>query len=155
MRTHIFITALCTAAVAASGAAAAPFLSVASSEEYGEYIVGPDGRPVYAFVTEVSGGDDIPALESCHEPCRERWPPVFVDGDFTVAEPLNPDLAASLRDEAGDVAVYNSEPLFYFAMDRPGEEPEGQSIHSFGGWWYLMTPEGDYIEAGITPEISE
>ena len=153
MRRNILFTAFFMAVAGASVASAEAALSIASSEEFGEYIVGPDGRPVYAFVTEGRAGDNLPALESCNKPCRERWPPVFVDSDLTVAEPLDPDLAAMLEDGGGKVAVYNSEPLFHFVMDEAGQEPVGQGIHSFGGWWYLISPDGEYIETGITPEV--
>lgn len=155
MRKTATIAAVCAALSTQTAWAQEPFLSVAVSDEYGQYIVGPANRPVYAFVTERRAGDDLAALESCNKPCRERWPPAFTAPDFPVADPLDPELTTTLKDQAGDVAVYNGEPLFYFVMDEAGAEPVGQGIHSFGGWWYLMSPDGAYIDTGITPELPD
>lgn len=152
MRTVIYLSAIGMAALTLSAAHAEPFLSIGISEDYGEHVVGPDGRPVYAFETELRGGDGLAPLESCLDPCRERWPPVFSGTDIAVGEGLDPELAGTIEDQAGRVAVYAGEPLFYFFEDQPGQEPVGQAIHSFGGWWYLMRPDGKFIDTGITPE---
>ena len=32
------------------------------------------------------------------------------------------------------------------ARDQAGPPPQGQDIHSFGGEWYLLGPQGEKIE---------
>lgn len=139
----------------AFAATAAPTLSTAVHEEYGVYITGPDGRPVYTFVTSERGGDDLAPLKSCDTPCRLRWPLVFSEDDVTVDDHLSSDLAGTAEDSEGKVVTYANQPLFYFYDDVPGGAPQGQGIHSFGGWWYLLTPDGAHIDTGITPEIAD
>ena len=30
--------------------------------------------------------------------------------------------------------------------------PQGQQIHTYGGWWYLVALDGEPIETGILPD---
>jgi len=132
----------------------APTLSIDATEEYGRYLVGPDGRPVYAFVTEdVRGGSDITPIEACVERCLEDWPLVTISApNFQVAEGVDPFLAEPLEWEGNLVLVYDSRVLFHYFRDEPGGEPRGQQIHEYGGWWYLMRPDGSLIQSGIAPD---
>lgn len=129
-------------------------LSIATSDDYGQYLVGPDGRPLYAFVTEdVRGGNEITPLLACQERCLDDWPLATVpEPDFLVAEGVDPFLAEPLEWMGELVLVYDSKALFYYFRDEPGEPPRGQEIHEWGGWWYLMRPDGTLIRTGIAPE---
>jgi hypothetical protein len=131
-----------------------PVLSIAETEAHGRYLVGPDGRPVYAFVTEdVRGGNEITPIVACIERCLEDWPLVTLDApDFLVAEGVDPVLAEPLEWEGDLVLVYDSRAMFYFHRDVPGQAPQGQALHEWGGWWYLVRPDGELIETGIAPE---
>ena len=136
----------------AAPAEEAPSLTVALTEEHGRYLVGPAGLPVYAFHTDVRAGDNTPPLQSCKERCREDWPVVTVAGEATVAEGLEPGLATFLREDDGKrVLVYDSQPLFYFHADTRADDPQGHGIHTYGGWWYLVSPSGAPIVTGIMP----
>jgi predicted lipoprotein with Yx(FWY)xxD motif len=128
-----------------------PTLSVAVSEEYGPVIVGANGLPVYAFLTELEAGDGETPVESCEADCREDWPPVTAEAGITVGEGLDPDLAATLEHEGVTFAVYNSQALFHFFRDTPGSEPEGHGLSTYGGWWTLLTPAGLPVEDGLLP----
>jgi predicted lipoprotein with Yx(FWY)xxD motif len=132
----------------------APALSIAETPALGQYLVGPDGRPVYAFVTEeVRGGNDLAPLTACIERCLEDWPLVTLEAtDFVVAEGVDPGLAESLEWEGHLVLVYASRELFYYARDAAGEAPEGQELHEWGGWWYLLRPDGSLIRTGVAPD---
>jgi hypothetical protein len=129
-------------------------LSIAETSEFGRYLVGPDGRPVYAFVTEdVRGGNDLAPRTACIERCLEDWPLVTLEApDFVVAEGVDPRLAESLEWEGDLVLVYASRELFYYGRDAEGEAPEGQEQHEWGGWWYLMRPDGSLIRTGVAPD---
>ena len=130
-------------------------LSVAGSEDYGPYLVGPDGRPVYAFVTEdVRGGNEITPLLACQERCLEDWPLVTLPAeDFLVGRGVSPVLAEPLGWYGDLVLIYASRAMFHYHRDEPGEPPRGQEIHEWGGWWYLVRPDGTLIETGIAPEV--
>jgi hypothetical protein len=132
----------------------APMLSIAEGEAYGRYLLGPDGRPVYAFVTEdVRGGNDITPIVACIERCLEDWPLVTLPApDFLVAQGVDPMLAEPLEWEGQLVLVYNSKVMFYYHRDEPGEPPQGQEVHEWGGWWYLVRPDGTLIQSGIAPD---
>ena len=129
-----------------------PVLDVAVSEEYGAYLVGREGLPVYAFVTDVRGGDDLTPLVSCQGRCLEDWPLVTVEGETV---PISDDVSRFLVDtvdwKGANVVVYASNALFYYFRDEPSGEPRGQAVHTWGGWWYLVRPDGELIETGIAP----
>lgn len=131
-----------------------PMLTIAATDAYGRYLVGPDGRPVYAFVTEgVRGGNDIAPITACIEGCLEDWPLVTLPApNFTVAEGIDPVLAEPLEWQGELVLVYDSRTMFYYHRDAPGEVPQGQALHEWGGWWYLVRPDGTLIETGVAPE---
>ncbi len=150
IRTAILIAGL-TAGLAAAANAQQTTLSIAESGEYGPYVVGPGGAPVYMFLTDAVGGDHLPPLESCDQKCREDWPVVTAEGGLAVTDPLKADLATTVDWNGQTVAIYNSEPLFRFARDEPGTEPEGHGIHSYGGWWYLVGPDGEALPSSTPP----
>jgi predicted lipoprotein with Yx(FWY)xxD motif len=132
----------------------APMLSIAESGDHGRYLIGPDGRPVYAFVTEdVRGGNEITPIAACIERCLEDWPLVTLPApDFVVAEGVDPVLAEPLEWDGQLVLVYDSNAMFYFHRDEPGEPPQGQEVHEWGGWWYLVRPDGSLIQSGVAPD---
>jgi predicted lipoprotein with Yx(FWY)xxD motif len=130
-----------------------PLLDVAVSEDFGPHLVGRDGRPVYAFVTDVRGGDDITPLLSCQERCLEDWPLVTAEGDrVPILDGVSRFLVDTIDWKGENVVVYASNALFYYFRDEPGGEPRGQEVHTWGGWWYLVRPDGDLIVTGIAPE---
>ncbi len=137
-----------------SAAQEAPMLSIAESEDHGRYLLGPDGRPVYAFVTEdVRGGNEITPIAACIERCLEDWPLVTLPApDFAVAAGVDPVLAEPLAWDGQLVLVYDSRALFHFHRDVPGEPPQGQELHEWGGWWYLLRPDGSLIRSGVAPD---
>ncbi|GGL75424.1 hypothetical protein [Wenxinia marina] len=147
----MFRTAALIALIA--GPAAAQTLTLVETDEYGPVVADESGRYVYAFHTEVRAGDGLPALESCGDPkCLEDWPRVEAPADLTVGEGLDETLVSSITWDGMEVLQYSSQPLFYFAGDEPGESPQGQENHSYGGWWYLLDPLGFPIVTGIAPD---
>jgi len=121
-------------------------LSVAEAGEFGQYIVGPDGKPVYMFTTDTQGNGADPAITCSSEDCLAAWPLVTVEGDVMVGPGLDPDLAGTMARDGQAVVTYNGWPLYTFVRDQAGAAPEGQDIESFGGEWYLLGPDGEMIE---------
>lgn len=131
-------------------------LTATGNPDHGAYLIGPDGRPVYAFLSgEEVGGDGLDPLESCDESCRDNWNLVTVDGDVRVGDGLDPELASTREVDGETVVTYGDHPLFYFYRDVAGEPPEGQGIYSFGGYWALLTPYGNAIRTGSMPEVDQ
>ncbi len=127
-------------------------LSAVLGEEYGAYVVGPDGLPVYAFLTSVAmGGDGEDPLDSCNaEACRQHWRLVTVDGEVRGWtriwwKPVDGET----------LLLYGGHPLFQFYRDAPGEPPQGQAIYSYGGYWALVTPVGGTIRTGPMDEVDQ
>ncbi len=118
------------------------------SVEAAEYVVGPDGRPVYAFLTEaVIGGDGFDALRSCNEVCREDWGLVTADQSPSAGAGLQADLVGTVQEDDTRIVTYNDYILFQFHRDTAGDPPEGQSIFSYGGYWTLLDAEGEPIKS--------
>ena len=124
-----------------------PQVSLAESADLGPYIVGPGGKPLYMFRTGQRAGDDLPAIESCNERCRTDWPLVEVPEEIEVGEGVEADLAATLTWEDREVLVYGERTMFTFVRDAPGEEPVGHGVHTYGGWWFLVQPNGEPVDA--------
>jgi hypothetical protein len=61
-------------------------------------------------------------------------------------EGVNPDLVGAIESEGLVIATYNGWPLYFFLRDTAGETPTGQEFLSFGGEWYLVSPDGARIE---------
>lgn len=130
----------------ASTAQDSPMLSVEQSEEHGQYIAGPEGKPVYMFTTDTQGDGSEPAISCTSEECLDAWPLVTAEGEVTVGPELEESRASSFTYEGKSVVTYNGWPLYTFARDEAGQPPQGQDIHSFGGEWYLLGPQGEKIE---------
>ena len=145
-----FRTTLAIAATALSASALAaqesPTLSVEQSEKYGQYIVGPEGKPVYMFTTDTQGDGGEPAISCTSQECLDAWPLVTAEGEVTVGPKLEESLAGTMTYEGKTVVTYNGWPLYTFARDDADQPPAGQDIHSFGGEWYLLDPQGQKIE---------
>ena len=140
--------AITATALTASAAAAqeSPTLSVEQSEAYGEYLAGPEGKPVYMFTTDTKGNGGEPAISCTSQECLDAWPLVTAEGEVTVGPELEESLAGTFTYEGKSVVTYNGWPLYTFARDDADQPPQGQDIHSFGGEWYLLGPQGDKIE---------
>lgn len=144
---------LLTAGAATAQTAAKPTLSAQASAEFGLHIVGPDGRPVYGFLTDKDiGGDGQDPLESCNTPCREDWSLVQADGDIRVGDFLSSDLVGRRTVDGGEVLTYNDHVLFQFRRDTVTEPPQGQGIYSYGGFWVLLAPSGYPVKTSVMEE---
>ncbi|MGP1356910.1 COG4315 family predicted lipoprotein [Roseicyclus sp.] len=121
-------------------------LGVADMGTYGEYLTGPDGRPLYMFTTDTQGDGADPVISCTSQECLTAWPLITVEGDVTVGEGLDQSLAGTMEHEGRTVVTYNGWPLYAFQRDLADQPPQGQDIGSFGGEWYLVDPQGEPIE---------
>lgn len=157
MRACLIATAALALATPLAAQQEGPTLSVGISEEYGRYVAGPGGRPVYIFATDVRGGDELYPLASCRDRCLEDWPPLLApdEGPITVGAGIPPDQVTVIDWEGEQFITYDGRPLFFFAMEDGDLEPDGHGVHTYGGWWILIEPEGDVKETGIIPDVDD
>ncbi|SFH31754.1 hypothetical protein SAMN04488020_1104 [Palleronia marisminoris] len=97
-------------AAAASAAAAqdtSPTLSVEESADFDQYIVGPDGEPVYMFTTDIQGDGGEPAISCTSVDCLNAWPLVTADGELTARPELEESLAGTFSYKDQTVVTYN------------------------------------------------
>ena len=148
------MTAVATALTCASGPlwAQDSGLGTAFSDEYGQYLARQDGRPLYAMLTQIEAGDRQKPLESCNRDCLEEWPTATVTGDVQIDDALDSSLADTTRWNGQVVQTFGGHPLFFFHRDRPGAEPQGHGIYSFGGYWALLSPDGKPIPFHPLPD---
>jgi predicted lipoprotein with Yx(FWY)xxD motif len=153
---HPLLLAAAITTGATAAAAQEPLLTVAVDDELGEYITGRNGRPVYVFLTDARGGDNITPILSCNARCQEDWPLVTSEGEPPVGSGLSEFLAEEISWEGKTVVVYDSNVLFYYAHEDPETPgPDGQAISTYGGWWYAVAPDGEPIKTGIVSQPTQ
>jgi predicted lipoprotein with Yx(FWY)xxD motif len=113
-------------------------LDIATSEEYGEYLVDGDGLALYVSAT------DPPGESTCTDACLEQWPVLSVGEDPAVADGIDEELVGTLeRDDLGEdefeQVTYRDKPLYYYALD---EEPAMTTGQGVGDRWFLIGPDG-------------
>lgn len=142
---------LCLLALAGTAAAQeqARKLDVKESARYGDHLVDDRGRALYLFTKDTQGQGSGTAKSACEGNCAEAWLPVTVSGSLEAAGPVKGNLLSIITRADGTKQItYNGWPLYYWVQDRGGEEASGQEVHEFGGEWYLVTPDGEKLEAG-------
>ena len=111
-------------------------------EPYGMYLTDGQGRTLYMFTADSTGS-------SCYDACANAWPPFLTDGDpEAMGENIDAAMLGTLQRRDGSTQVtYNDMPLYYFTKDQGAGQVTGQDVHGFGGEWYLVSPQGNVIEA--------
>jgi len=113
-----------------------PFsLDIGSNEEFGSYLVGPNGMAVYIFTNDADGASN------CEGDCLANWPALTVESEDALT--VNPNLLGEVslleREDTGELQiVYNDMPLYYFVNDTEVGDITG---HEAGDVWYLYPPE--------------
>ncbi len=130
------------------GAEQALNVTVRETAEYGRYLADGNGRPLYIFTADTAASGSGAAKLGCTGQCLDAWPPAMTAGQPMAGSGVNSSLLGSSAYDGGMVATYGGWPLYYFARDGGGAgDPMGQKVVSFGGEWYLVTPEGMKIGA--------
>lgn len=125
---------------------------VAQNADYGEYLTDNNGRPLYMFTADTKG-DGGAAQITCAGECLENWPLATSDAGAPQAGPgVDEAMLATIEADGQTVVTYNGWPLYYFASDSGPGEPQGNEIESFGGQWFLVTPDGDKVGQTQQPQ---
>ena len=151
-------------------------LQVSESDQYGAYLTDGEGRALYLFedtsaeANSETGGEmtegETGGMETggmamegevraeaapCTGDCLGAWPPFTTTGDassVTAGEGVDAALiGTSSLEDGSTIVTYNGWPLYYFVQDSAAGDVNGQEIESFGGQWYLVTPEGTEVAA--------
>lgn len=139
-------TAVALAFAAPALAQDAATIQITESDQFGQYLTDAEGRPVYLFTTDTQGTGDQEAQISCtSDECLEAWPLVTTSGDPQAGDGADASLLGTTDYEDQQVVTYNGWPLYYFVRDEGADEPQGNDVESFGGEWYLLTPEGEEV----------
>lgn len=118
-------------------------LNVDEQPELGSYVTDAEGRALYMFTADTAG------QSTCYEQCAEAWPPLLTQDSATAGVPtVQADLIGTTTRRTGEMQVtYGGYPLYYFAQDTMPGQVAGQDVQGFGGEWYLVTPDGQVLEA--------
>lgn len=123
-------------------------IEVAESDRYGSYLATAEGRPVYLFTTDTRGAaDQEPRISCTSEECLAAWPLLTTQGAPQAGAGVDADLLGTLQADGETVVTYAGWPLYTFARDAGADAPQGQDVESFGGEWYLLTPQGEEVHA--------
>jgi predicted lipoprotein with Yx(FWY)xxD motif len=125
-------------------------VSSASNSGLGEQItVDAHGRTLYALSPET-----MHHLLCKSSECLKFWPPLTVRSSKTKlkATPGVHGHLAILRRSNGVLQVtLGGLPLYHYSGDHAAGEANGQSIHSFGGTWHVMSATSNVSPAPATP----
>ncbi len=108
-------------------------LSVGSSDDLGDYLIGPDGMTLYLFM------NDEPGVSNCYDRCAINWPPLLVaEGEaITVGEGVTGSVGTAERTDGTFVVTYDGWPLYYWIHDiNPGDT----TGHAVGDVWAVVPP---------------
>lgn len=116
-----------------------PTVSIGTSEEFGEILVGSEGWTLYQF-------DNDPLDESvCVDACLANWPALTVEDASAVsaAEGVPGELGTIERADGSLQVTYNGIPLYYWVNDAEAGQTNG---HGVGGVWWVVSPATVYVE---------
>lgn len=149
MHQHMISALSIAALVLASAPATAQdtaTVKVSESEQYGQHLTDADGRALYLFTADTQGRGAANAEVACEAECLDRWPPLYTEGEPQAGEMADATLLGTIEHDGKTMVTYNGWPLYYFYQDEGPGQTQGQDIHSFGGEWYLVSPQGEKVE---------
>ncbi len=118
-------------------------VGAADSDKYGRYLVDANGRTLYVFLD-----DSRYESSDCYKNCEDVWPPLLTsDAPVAITAAVNAEMLGTIERENGKMQVtYNGWPLYYFVLDLEEGKFTGQDYKDFGAEWYMMAPDGSYID---------
>src|SRR4051812_7187576 len=128
-----FIAAALATILAASASAAAPAVSVRSSQ-YGRILFDSPGFVLYAFTADAHG------RSKCTDACAKAWPPYIVK-----TRPPGRLVATTRRADGSLQVTYAGRPLYYYVGDRKPGQILCQNVPEFGGLWRVLRADGSLV----------
>ncbi len=131
------------------GASGAPITVAAADSSMGQILV--DGQGLSLYLLTADSADQ----SACTDACTTAWPPLTTSGQAKAGSGAEASLLGTLTRPDGSTQVtYNGHPLYTFKGDHAAGDVTGQGIQSFGGTWYLLSPNGEPIEASASSDSS-
>jgi predicted lipoprotein with Yx(FWY)xxD motif len=132
-------TATAAPATAAAGTPVAGGETVQlATTDLGEIVVDSAGMTLYGFTPDEATGEP-----TCYDQCTAAWPPLNVDGAFTVGEGLDmADFSTATRTDGGTQLKLGTYPLYYFANDEAPGDTNGQGLNEV---WFVIGADGELI----------
>lgn len=121
-------------------------LRVRQAGAFESFLVDGKGRSLYVFTPDEDAGES-----TCDESCSETWPPYLTNGEPSAVEPaVDRTLLDTVERDDGTVQVtYRGWPLYRYSHDRDPGDTAGHGVESFDGEWFLVSPDGNPIEATV------
>ena len=111
----------------------------------GTVLASSSGRAVYLWAKDT--GD----MSNCNGACAGAWPPVTTTGTATASGgAVASDIGTITRSDGTKQVTYDGHPLYYFSGDSGPGAASGQGSDAFGAKWWLVTPAGSDVTAGVT-----
>ena len=111
----------------------------------GTILVDGQGLTLYMFVPDHQRGES-----TCYGKCASGWPPLRLPTGVTVpvaaGQAEAPLLGTTTRKDGGQQVTYNGWPLYLWAGDTGPGQATGQGIDSLGGYWYVLSAQGEVIK---------
>lgn len=124
-----------------------PTLTVANSDEHGEYVADSEGMALYMFEADTRGEGGTAAETTCYDDCAAAWPPLVAEGEPQAGDGVQADLIDTIERRDGTMQVtYGGWPLYYFQRDQAAGDTTGHDVEGFGAEWYLVAPSGEHVE---------
>ncbi|WP_163558951.1 hypothetical protein [Halomonas sp. NO4] len=118
---------------------------------YGPYLTDPDGMSLYLFANDQPGAGS----STCDQTCAIAWPPYATQEAPQAGEHVEAERLDTIEREDGTRQVtYAGWPLYYFIGDKAAGDALGQDVIHLGAHWFLVSPEGERIEADERTEAS-
>lgn len=120
------------------GAAAAGLVEIGGEGlDFGDILVDPDGKVLYAYANDTEGAS------TCNLQCATAWPPYIADA-AEAGEGVTAEISVIERDDGDMQVAANGHPLYYFAGDSGPGEANGQGTLDV---WHVVDPAGEIVES--------
>ncbi|MGA8219241.1 MAG: hypothetical protein WB771_11800 [Solirubrobacterales bacterium] len=127
------------ATTAVAPRARGPKLKVVSSD-YGRILADGHGKALYLFTA------DKGKRSGCAGDCATAWPPYIVKAKPRATSGAKPGLAGTTRRADGKLqATYAGHPVYHYEGDRKPGQVLCQAVDEFGGYWYVLRPNGKAV----------
>jgi predicted lipoprotein with Yx(FWY)xxD motif len=131
---------------AAPTEAMATTLMISQQEGLGQFLTDEQGLSLYLFTK------DTPNTSNCYDQCAENWPPLLTSGSPVAGQDVDAALLGTTQRQDGSTQItYNGWPLYYYVKDQQPGDTTGQEV---GDVWYLVTPQGEQVEAQAAMEAA-
>jgi predicted lipoprotein with Yx(FWY)xxD motif len=109
----------------------------AGSSKYGKVLFDRGGRVLYTYAR------DHGKASACYGGCAAAWPPFKVNRAPKAGAGVRRGLLGTTRRRGGSLQVtYAGHPLYYFTGDKKPGQITCQNVSSFGGRWFVVSPNG-------------